>query len=73
MMDPVLLVEILAACKRDQIIPNKADGFTEVSPSVIMFTGVKTDKAYAKTGIGRHKQYMAVVYPNRINIEPYGN
>ena len=73
MTDPVLLVEILAACKSADIIPNKSDGFTEVSPSVIMFSGVKTDKVYAKTGKGRHRRYMAVVYPNKVVIEPYGN
>ena len=73
MMDPVLLVEILAACKADNIIPNRADGFTEVSPSVIMFSGVKTDKVYAKTGKGRHRRYVAVIYPNKVVIETYGN
>ena len=73
MIDPVLLVEILAACKNANVIPTKSDGFAEVSPSVIMFSGVKTDIVYAKTGKGRHRRYMAVVYPNKVVIEPYGN
>ena len=66
MRDPVLLVEILSACKQAKVIPDRTEGFTEVSPSVIMFYGVKL-------GTYRQRRYLAVIYPNKIVIESYGN
>ena len=67
MIDPVLLVILLSAASRQAgIIPDKNESFTEVSPSVIMFYGVKL-------GSFRQRRYLAVIYPNKIVIEPYGH
>ena len=53
-----------------RIIADHNQGFTKVSPDVIMFYGVTLTPLLTKKGIARQKRFIAII-DKHIIIEPY--
>ena len=63
---------ICAQCVAQGIIYNDASGLTPLTPSVIMFYGVKRDKGLVSMGQGKENTYLALI-GQHITIELYEN
>ena len=65
-------LKLLATCKAYGIVVDERDGFTPISPSVIMFSGVKIDPYFSTRGVGRQRRYLALI-GETIRIQNYEN
>ena len=71
-MNDSVLSRILDTCQEHGIIVDERDGFTPISPSVIMFSGVKIDPYFSTRGVGRQRRYLALI-GETIRIQNYEN
>ena len=75
-MNDSVLSRILDTCQEHGIIVDERDGFTPISPSVIMFSGLKLDPYFKTRGVGRQRRFVALIgeticielYENQVNV-----
>ena len=59
-------------CDAQGIIIDDREGYTQLTPSVIIIHGVKVDKGLHTLGMGRQHRFL-VLLGSRITIEHYEN
>ena len=67
-----LLDRVATAALEYDVILDRHQGLTEVTPGVIIFYGVRRDKRLVSHGKGRQNRYLALL-DEHITIELYEN